>query len=205
MTREEIANTVTHAIGLLLAIAGLSVLVVFAALRGSAWHVVSSSVYGATLVMLYAASTIYHFVRAPRYKNKLRVLDHASIYLLIAGTYTPFMLVNLRGGWGWSIFGVVWGLAVAGVIFKLFTTGRFAGVSTALYLMMGWLVVIAAVPMIARVPTAGLIWLLIGGVSYSFGTYFFMRDHRPFHHAIWHLFVLGGSVCHWFAVSSAIL
>lgn len=199
--RDEALNSLTHAVGLALAICGLILLVVLAVLRGSALHVVSYSIYGVTLVALYAASTAYHGVRRPHVKRRLKVVDHAAIYLLIAGTYTPFTLLSLRGAWGWSLFGVIWGLAAAGVVFKLFFTGRFERTSTAIYLAMGWLVVIAAGPMIARVPLAAIALLFAGGLCYSFGVLFYMTDHRwRFGHAVWHLFVLSGSTCHFFAI-----
>ena len=200
ISRDELANSLTHAVGLALAIAGFAVLLVFASLRGSARHVVSYSIYGMTLASLYAASTAYHGVVTLRAKRVLRIVDHSAIYLLIAGTYTPFALLSLRGGWGWSIFGVIWGLAVTGVVFKLFFTGRFNHISTGIYLAMGWLVVIATRPMLARVPAGGLAWLLVGGLCYSAGVLFFMSKRMRFGHAIWHLFVIGGSTCHFFAI-----
>jgi len=152
---EEIASSVTHGIGVLLAVAALSVMVVYAALRGTAWHVVSCSVYGATLVMLFAASTLYHSLPWPRAKAVLKVIDHSAIYLLIAGTYTPFLLVPLRGPWGWSLFGVVWGLALVGVVFKVFFTGRFKLFSTLVYVGMGWIVVVAIRPLCQNLPAGG--------------------------------------------------
>ena len=153
---EEFASTVTHGIGLALSLAGLVVLVVLAALKGTAWHIVSCAIYGATLVLLYAASTLYHAVRSPRAKHVLRVLDHGAIYLLIAGTYTPFTLVTLRGGLGWTLFGLVWGLALAGILFKVFHVDRLPIVSTLVYLSMGWLVVIAWKPVLRLVPGGGI-------------------------------------------------
>jgi hemolysin III len=197
---EEFANCVTHGVGLALSLAGLVVLVALAAIRGTAWHVVSCAVYGSTLVILYTASTLYHSIRSARAKRVLRIVDHAAIYLLIAGTYTPFTLVNLRGGLGWTLFGLVWGLAVTGVVFKVFLTGRFAIASTIVYLSMGWLVVIAWKPVLAAVPGGGIAWLLAGGLAYTAGVIFFAVEKIPFNHAIWHLFVLGGSICHYFAV-----
>ena len=197
---EEFANSVTHGLGLVLSIAGLSVLVTLAALRGTAWHVVSCAVYGSTLVILYAASTMYHSIPSPRAKRILRIIDHAAIYLLIAGTYTPFTLVNLRGWLGWTLFGLVWGLALAGVIFKVFHVGRFPIVSTIIYLSMGWLVVIAWKPVVAALPGSGLAWILAGGIAYTAGVFFFAMDRIRYNHAIWHLFVLVGSTCHYFAV-----
>lgn len=202
---EEIANGITHGVGLLLAVAGLVVLLVLSATRGTAVHIWSSAIYGASLIALYAASTLYHSVRDPRKKRVLRIVDHSAIYLLIAGSYTPFTLVSLRGGWGWSLFGVVWGLALLGLVFKLFFTGRFERVSLAIYLGMGWLAVVAVKPMLEHVPAAGLILLALGGVCYTAGTWFYARGHLPFRHAVWHLFVLGGSACHYAAVVTTVL
>lgn len=197
---EEIANSVTHGLGLVLSIAGLAVLVVLAALRGTAWHIVSCAVYGATLVMLYAASTLYHGVRGPRVKRVLKILDHSAIYLLIAGTYTPFTLVTLRGAWGWSLFGVVWGLALVGILWKIWFVDHFAVVSTTVYLLMGWLAVIAAKPLLALVPAGGLALIVAGGLCYTAGVGFFAWRRLPYHHTVWHLFVMAGSACHFVAV-----
>ena len=202
---EEIANAITHGIGLLLSIAGFAVLFVLAAVRGTAWHIVACSIYGATLICLYAASTLYHAVISPRVKRALRIFDHSAIYLLIAGTYTPFLLVSLRGPWGWSLFGVIWGLALAGVLFKLWFVERFAILSTAVYIAMGWLVVIAAKPVITHLPVTAIIWLLAGGLAYTGGVIFFAAKRIPYSHAIWHLFVLAGSICHYFAVLSTVI
>jgi hemolysin III len=198
--REEIANSVTHGIGLALSLVGLAVLVALAVLRGGALHVVSCTVYGVTLVAMYAASTLYHSARSPRAKRALKVLDHCCIYLLIAGTYTPFMLVTLRGGWGWTLFGLVWGLSAFGVVFKVFMGHRFRLASTLTYLAMGWLVVVAIEPLVALTPGGAILWLVAGGLAYTAGTVFYMWRRLPYNHAIWHLFVLGGSVCHYFAV-----
>ncbi len=202
---DELANSVTHGIGLALSLVGLVVLIILAALHGSAWHIVSCAVYGATLVLLYAASTLYHAVQSPRAKYVLKILDHASIYLLIAGTYTPFTLVTLRGGWGWTLFGLVWGLALFGVLFKVWFVNHFAIVSTAVYVLMGWLVVIAAKPLLARVPHGELAWLMAGGVAYTAGIVFYGWRRIPYHHAIWHIFVMAGSICHYCAVLFYIL
>jgi len=202
---EEIANSLTHGVGLALSIAGLGVLVTFAALWGDAWVVVGCAVFGASLVILYAASTLYHALRAPRLKWWLRVLDHGAIFLLIAGTYTPFLLVSLRGPWGWSLFGVVWALAVAGIVLKLFLIGRFPVLSTLIYLFMGWLVLVAFKPLVGVLPHASLVMLLAGGVAYTAGTVFYSWERLPYHHAVWHLFVLVGSACHFFAVLGSVL
>ncbi|HWR37268.1 MAG TPA: hemolysin III family protein [Clostridia bacterium] len=196
---EEIANSVTHGIGLLLSIAGLVVLVVLAALRGTAWHVVSCSVYGATLVLLYLSSTLYHTVQGPRVKRVFRVFDHSAIYLLIAGTYTPFTLIHLRGPLGWSLFGTIWGLTILGIVFKTFAVDAFAILSTALYIVMGWLAVLGIRPLLHALNWHGFLWLLGGGMFYTIGVIFFASQRR-YAHAVWHLFVLGGSVCHYFAI-----
>lgn len=202
---EELANALTHGIGIALSVAGLAVLVALAGLRGGAWQVTSAAIFGATLVLLYTASTLYHSLRGEQLKRLLRKFDHAAIFLLIAGTYTPFLLVSLRGPWGWSLFGIIWALAVAGVTMKFWFAGRFRVLSTLLYLAMGWLVVIALRPMLRAVPATGLWLLLAGGLSYTLGTAFYVSRRLPYHHAIWHLFVLGGSVCHFFAVMSAVI
>jgi len=199
-SREEIANVLTHGAGTLASAVGAGVLLTVAAMQGDAWKVVSSAVFGATLVLLYAASTLYHAARTPAVKARLKVLDHCAIYLLIAGSYTPFALVGLRGGWGWSLFAVAWGLAAAGTVFKLFFIGRFPRLSTATYVGMGWLALVAIVPMIQRLPTATLAWMVAGGVTYTAGTVFYHSRRIPYAHAIWHVFVLGGSACHFAAV-----
>jgi hemolysin III len=198
--REEIANSVTHGIGAGLSIAALAILVTFAGLAGDAWRVVTFSIYGSTLILLYLASTFYHSFQSPRAKEILRVLDHSAIFLLIAGTYTPFTLVSLRGGWGWTLFGLIWGFAVGGIVLEVFFMDRFKGLSVAIYVGMGWLVMIALKPLLAAVPVGGLLWLGIGGLTYSLGVIFYAWRSFPFNHAIWHLFVLGGSVCHFFCI-----
>ena len=197
---EEVAHAITHGIGLLLSIAALVMLVVFASLRGDAWHVVSVSIYGTTLILLYAASTVYHSLRPSRAKEVLRLLDHAAIYLLIAGTYTPFTLVNLRGGWGWSLFGVVWGLAALGVVFETAATQRWRTLSVVLYVGLGWLVAIAVKPLLNTVETGGLILIALGGLAYTGGIVFYRWRELPYNLAVWHVFVLVGSACHFFAI-----
>ena len=197
---EEIAHGLTHGVGIVLAIAGLCVLVTFSALYGTAVHVVASSIFGASMIVLYTASTLYHSLPMPETKRIMRVVDHASIYLLIAGTYTPFTLVTLEGAWGWSLFGVVWGLAIAGIIFKLFFTGRFDRLSVAIYVAMGWCGLVAIKPMMAALPTLGL-WLLVaGGLAYTGGVIFYLLERMRYHHAIWHLFVMAGTTLHYFVV-----
>jgi hemolysin III len=199
--REEAASALTHAVGLLAGAAGGTLLLIRAARSGSAWSIVGAAVFVAALLLLYSASTLYHAARADEPRRRLQVLDHSAIYVLIAGTYTPFMLGPLRGGWGWSLFGVIWGLALAGVIFKLFFTGRFRGVSTGLYIAMGWLVVIGVVPLVRALEPAALGWLVAGGIAYTGGTIFYLSDRMPFGHAVWHLFVLAGTACHGVAVA----
>ncbi|MDX9753382.1 MAG: hemolysin III family protein [bacterium] len=198
--QEETANFLTHAAGTLLSIAALSILVTLAGIEGDVWRIVSFSIYGATLVILYLISTLYHAFRSERLKAVFRVLDHISIFLLIAGTYTPFTLVNLRGPWGWSIFGVIWGLAIAGIVFKLFMTGRWQVFSSLVYIMMGWVVLIAFKPLFASVDLSGVLWLIAGGMAYTLGVIFYSMKTIPYHHAIWHCFVLLGSTCHFFAI-----
>lgn len=197
---EEMANRLTHGVGALLGVAGLVLLVVASSLHGDAWHIVSTAIFGTTLVLLYTASTLYHSATGDRARVLLRKFDHAAIFLLIAGTYTPFVLVTLRGAWGWSLFGVVWGLAVAGVALKFWFAGRFRVVSTLIYLAMGWLVMIAIKPLMAALPAGGLGLLVAGGVCYTGGAVFYLWKRLPYHHAIWHVFVLAGSACHWTAV-----
>ena len=186
---ERVLDTVTHGIGVPLSVAGLVLLVVFAALDGTIWHLVTCSVYGVTLLALYVSSTLYHGFAGMRLERFLHLLDHSAIYLLIAGTYTPFMLVCVRGGWGWSIFGVIWGLAVFGIVFKSFFVGRFKLVSMLLYLTMGWLVVMATKTLLARVPHGALVWLLIGGIMYTVGAVFYLWKKLPYNHCVWHVFV----------------
>ncbi|HEY0975440.1 MAG TPA: hemolysin III family protein [Solimonas sp.] len=197
---EEVAHAITHGLGVVLSIAGLAVLVARASLYGDAWHIVAVSIFGATLVLMYTASTLYHSIPLPRAKHVLRVIDHSLIYFLIAGTYTPFTLVTLRGPWGWSLFGLTWGLAIAGVIFKIFATGRFEKVSLAIYLGMGWCAIAAIQPLLQNLEPGGLALMLAGGLSYSGGVAFYVWRRLRYHHAIWHLFVLIGSVLHYFAI-----
>lgn len=197
---EELINSATHGVGLLLSVAGLAVLAVLAGIHGNAWHIVACSIYGATLVMVYAASTCYHAVRAPLIKERLRTAEQGVIFLLVAGTYTPFTLVVLAGGWGWSLFGVVWGLALAGVLLNTLYFRRWAAISILLYLGLGWLSLIAIIPLANSLPAGGLLWLLAGGAAYTAGVYFLARSRIPFNHGVWHLFVIAGSACHYLAV-----
>ena len=197
---EEIANSVTHGVGAALSIAGLTLLVVLAALYGDAWRVVSFSVYGGTLTIMYLSSTLYHSFQNPRVKRIFQIADHGAIYLLIAGTYTPFLLVAMRGTWGWTLLAIVWGLALLGLGFKAFFLHRFRTLSVVSYVLMGWLSVIAWKEATARIPQGGLVWLGVGGLVYTIGIIFYAWRRLPYNHAIWHVFVLGGSVCHYFAV-----
>ncbi|MEJ2618934.1 MAG: hemolysin III family protein [Candidatus Thiodiazotropha sp.] len=197
---EEIAHAVTHGIGVLLSVAGLTLLVIYAARFGNVWHITSCSIYGATLVLLYTASTLYHGIPMPNAKRLLQRFDHAAIFLLIAGTYTPFTLVNLRGSWGWTLFGLVWGFAIIGVLLELLRDERLKWLSLTLYLGLGWLVVIAIKPLIDAVEVGGIILLLAGGLCYSLGVIFYIWKRLAYHHAVWHLFVLAGSVLHFLSV-----
>jgi hemolysin III len=202
---EEVMNAVTHGIGTLLAVAGLVLLIVLAYLHGDFWHIVSFSIYGTTLVLLYLASTLYHSFTNERVKRIFKILDHSAIYLLIAGTYTPFTLVPLHGVLGWTIFGLVWGFAIVGIALKVFFTGRFKIISTLCYLGMGWFIVFAIKPLIDTVPALGMTWLLVGGLFYTLGSIFYLWKKIPYNHAIWHLFVLAGSISHFIAVFFYIL
>lgn len=198
--QEEIFNAVTHGIGALLAAAALALLIVFAALHGNVWHIVSFSIYGASLILLYLCSTLYHSFQNQRVKSIFKIFDHSAIYLLIAGTYTPFTLVTLRGKLGWTIFGIVWGLATAGVIFKAFFARKFKLLSTLTYLLMGWVIVFAFKPLVQNLSVEGIRLLVAGGILYSVGAIFYLFKKIPFNHAIFHIFVLGGSVCHFFSI-----
>jgi hemolysin III len=202
---EERINIMSHAMGLLFSIAGLLALVTRALLHGTAWHLVSFSVFAISLIALYTASTAYHSTRNPGLRVRLRTVDHATIYVLIAGTYTPFALVTLQGSTGWLLFGITWGMAVTGIVLKLFFTGRYNQVSTLMYVFMGWLIVFFIKPMIAQFPAAGLAWLLAGGISYTLGAVIYSIPKVPFHHAIFHLFVVLGSFCHFIAVYAYVL
>lgn len=197
---EEVAHAVTHGVGLLLSVVALAILVVLASVYGNTWHIVSCSIYGTTLVLLYAASTLYHALPDPRTKEIFRTLDYSAIYLLIAGTYTPFTLVNLRGGWGWSLFGVVWGTALLGIALEVFGPRRARSLSLALYLPLGWVAVFAAKPLFEHIAPGGLVLLFLGGLAYTGGVVFYAWERLAYNHAIWHVFVLAGSVLHFFAV-----
>jgi len=196
---EEKLNAITHGAGVILALCGLLSLILDAYRTGGIWHLVSFSVYGTSLVLLYLASTLYHSFTG-RTKYIFKIADHAAIYLLIAGTYTPFALVSLHGALGWTIFGVIWGLAVIGIVFQLFFVKRFKLFSTLCYALMGWLMVFALKPLLAALPIMGIYWLLAGGILYTVGALFYLARRIPYSHAVWHLFVLAGSFTHFVTV-----
>jgi hemolysin III len=200
ITVEELPNALTHGFGLLCSILGFVVLLAITLIRGGKWQIISCAIYGVTLICVYAASTLYHGVSSPRWKKGFLLFDHCAIYLLIAGTYTPFLLVNLRGGWGWPMFGLIWGIAVSGVLFKLLFADRFPILSVALYLGMGWLGIVAAKEVYIHVPSIGLVWIFAGAFAYSVGVIFYACKKIPHHHVIWHLLVMAGSGCHYIAI-----
>lgn len=197
---EEIANSITHAIGTLLSIAALVLLVVFAAIKGNAWHVVSFTIFGSSLVLLYLSSTLYHSFSKPKLKNIFARFDHAAIFLLIAGTYTPYLLSNLRGVLGWTLFGIIWSLAIGGAVIRSIYVTRFRKLMVVIYVLMGWMFVVAIRTMLEITPADSLLFLFIGGMSYTIGVIFYAWRNLPYGHGIWHLFVLGGSIMHFFAV-----
>jgi hemolysin III len=197
---EEKINIISHAVGFILSIVALVLLVTVAILDGDIWHVVSFSIFGSSLIILYAASTFYHSVNNPALRNKLNIIDHASIYVLIAGTYTPFTLVTLKGAIGWVIFGISWGLALTGIILKLFFTGKYDLISTIMYVCMGWIIVFAIKPLIHNLPLEGLLWLFAGGISYTIGAILYSIGSIKYNHAIFHMLVLTGSFCHFVSV-----
>lgn len=198
--KEELVNSVTHGLGLVLSVAGFITLVVMALSGGDVWQITSLTIYGASLTILYAASTLYHSVKTGKWKYYMRIFDHASIYVLIAGSYTPFALVTIREEGGLTLFTVMWVLTLIGIVFKLFFVHKFNFISTILYICMGWMAVLVYEPMLANLPMNGLILLLAGGLLYTGGTIFYFWDKLPFNHGIWHLFVMGGSACHFFAI-----
>lgn len=199
--KEEIANYLTHGFGIALSLFGFGALLTLAIVRGDAWSIASASIYGLALILLYTSSTLYHAFRNPTIKRKLRILDHCAIFILIAGTYTPFMLISLRATlWGSILFVTIWLCAAVGIVLKLFFTGRYELFSTIMYVAMGWLVIIAIKPMLESVPLPGLWWLVAGGITYSVGAAFYCWERLPFHHSLWHIFVLGGSICHYIAI-----
>lgn len=197
---EEIANAITHGIGVLLSIAALVLLIVFAVMKGTAWHVVSFTIYGSTMVLLYCASTLVHSFPEGKAKKVFEAIDHSCIYIFIAGTYTPISFHIIGGALGWVLFGIVWGLTVVGVVFKSMFASRFLFTSTILYILMGWCIVFAWKPLVANFAPPGLTLLVVGGVLYTVGTVFYMWRSFPYHHAVWHLFVLAGSIVHFFSI-----
>ena len=201
---EEVASAVTHGLGVVLSVGAGAVLITLAALTGDVWTIVGASVFVGTLVLLYSASTLYHAIPFERAKARLRTVDHCAIYALIAGTYTPFLIGGLRGPWGWSLLAVIWSLAAMGIVFKLFFTDRFKVASTVVYVAMGWLIVVALGPMREALPGTTLAWMVGGGIAYTAGTAFYL-SRRRFAHAVWHGFVLAGSVCHFAAVLVEVL
>lgn len=200
--KEEIANAITHGVGACLSVAALVILIVFAALHGNAWHAVSFSIFGSTLIILYMSSTLYHSLTNERAKRLFRKFDHISIFLLIAGTYTPFCLLALHGWIGWTLFGIVWGCAVIGIVFKSISIGKLELLSTLLYILMGWMVILAIKPLYGTLSSSGFLLLILGGASYTVGAIFFVYDRIKYFHGIWHIFVLAGSVLHFFSVLS---
>jgi hemolysin III len=204
-TGEEIAHAITHGLGLLLSVAACSVLVILASQRGNIWHITGVAIFGATLIVLYAASTLYHALTHTKAKRIFKFLDYSAIYLLIAGTYTPFTLVTLRGGWGWSLFGVAWGLAITGAVLEVVTKRKYKWLSMAFYLGMGWLIVVAIKPLYAALDTRGLILMAIGGAAYTGGAALYALGKFKYHHAIWHVLVLVGSFCHFLAVLYSVI
>ena len=197
---EEIANSITHGVGVALAVAGLSALVLLAVIYGDVWRVVSFSIYGGSLIILYLASTLYHAVQHQKTKEILRVFDHAAIYVLIAGTYTPFLMISIRGALGWTLLVFVWGLALLGIAWKIFFIGRLEVLATIVYILMGWMCVFIFKEMVLNVPPPGVAFLVAGGIVYTLGVIFYAWNKLPYNHAIWHLFVLGGSVFHFCAI-----
>ena len=197
---EEIFNSITHGVEIVISITALVIMVFFSSRYGSAIHIVSSIIFGAALILLYTASTLYHSFQKPEIKQTFKIIDHSCIYVLIAGTYTPFLLVTLRGILGWSMFALVWSLTVIGVLFKIFLIHRFKIISTIAYILMGWLIIFAIKPLMQLLPEGGLLLLIYGGLAYTLGTIFYAWEKLPFNHTIWHSFVLTGSICHFFAI-----
>ncbi|MBD3109777.1 hemolysin III family protein [Bacillus sp. AGMB 02131] len=198
--KEEVVNAITHGIGVLLSITALVFLVINAVQNGSAWHVVTFTIYGVSMLLLYLSSTLVHSFPEGKLKDLFEIFDHSAIYLFIAGTYTPFTLIVINGALGWTLLGIVWGIAIAGIVFKSFFVKKFMFISTVLYVVMGWLIVIGWQPLTATLPTAGIVLLVAGGLLYTVGAIFYVWRGFTFHHAVWHLFVLAGSVTHFFSV-----
>ena len=202
---EEIANAITHGIGVLLSVAALVLLIVSSSLHGDAWHVVSFTIFGFTMLLLYTSSTLVHSFPEGRAKYVFEILDHGSIYLFIAGTYTPFLLVTIRSPLAWVLFGIIWGVAISGVVFKVFFVKKFLFTSTLIYVLMGWMIVFFWGSLTQNLPHEGILLLIIGGVCYTLGSIFYVWRGFPFHHAVWHLFVLAGSICHFFSIIKYVL
>ena len=202
---EEIAHSVIHGIGIVLAITALAVLTSYASVFGTARHIVSCSIYGATLIILYSASTLYHSIQHRTAKKILRIFDHSAIFLLIAGSYTPFLLISMGGALGWSFFGIIWGLAALGITLQLHLIEKHKILVVILYIAMGWSVITVIKPLIAAIPTIGLVFLIVGGLAYTLGTIFYAWDRLPFNHAIWHGFVLAGSIFHFFSIFYSVI
>jgi hemolysin III len=203
--REELVNALTHGVGLVASLFGGAVLVTLASYTGDPWQIVAAAIYVTSLIVLYAASTAYHAVRGPLAKARLKLIDHCAIFGLIGGTYTPFTIAVMRGGWGWTLFALVWGLGGVGVLTKLFFVDRFPLLSTLAYLAMGWMILVAIRPLQLALPGGVLVWIVAGGLMYSIGTLFYHSGRMPYAHAVWHLFVLAGSACHFVAVLSQLL
>ena len=204
-TGEEIANSITHGIGALFSIVALIVLIIIARIKGDIWHLVGFSIYGTTLVILYLSSTLYHSFSKPRIKNLFARFDHVSIFLLIAGTYTPILLTCIRGVWGWSLFGIIWGLALVGAVIRSIYLHRFRKLMVVVYLLMGWMFVVAGKQVFQSLSSESLLFLFLGGIAYSVGVIFYMMRKLPYSHGIWHLFVLAGSTLHFFAIYFSIM
>ncbi|NTV45864.1 MAG: hemolysin III family protein [Chlorobiales bacterium] len=198
--KEEIANSLTHGAGVALSIVGFISLISQPGTTDDMWRIIAFSIYGSALVLLYLASTLYHSVQKPALKYFFRVIDHASIYLLIAGTYTPFLLVSMRNTWGWTLFILIWAIAILGVCFTTIFIRRFRKLSVATYVIMGWLAVLSLHELLTSIPSIGIVWLAVGGIVYTLGVVFYMWHKLPYHHAIWHIFVLAGSACHYLAI-----
>ena len=197
---EEIANSITHGLGVFLSIAGLIILLILAARQGSVWHIISFSIYGSSLIILYLASTLYHSIPQTSAKKVFKIIDHSAIFLLIAGTYTPFLLISIKGFLGWTLFAVIWGLAVTGIVFKSLFITKFRKASVAVYIFMGWLSVFAIKELYNSIPINGLILLGLGGLFYTVGVIFYVWRKLPYNHTVWHLFVMCGSACHYFSI-----
>ena len=198
--REEMVNSITHGIGALLSIVALVVLIMVAVNQKDPLHLVSFSIYGSTLILMYLSSTLYHSFSSPRVKNLFARFDHVSIFLLIAGTYTPILLTNIRGAWGWSLFGIIWGIALTGAVIRAIYLTRFRKLMVAVYLLMGWLLILAGKQVYLSMPSVSVTFIVLGGIAYSVGVIFYMWRNLPYSHGIWHLFVLAGSALHFFAI-----